>query len=101
MDKAAAALYRAEDLGFPISNMLLNQHACICLARNQIDKALHYLEKACQSFPDKIVKNNLDILTNWIENRAKGKAKQCILIDSVQAQGFASTEVVGKKWTLS
>lgn len=94
LDKAAAALYRAEDLGFPISNMLLNQHACICLARNQTDKALHYLEKACQSFPDTIVKNNLDILTNWIENRAQGKARKCILIDSVHAPGFASTETL-------
>jgi len=91
LDKAAAALLRAEDLGFPISNMLLNQHACICLARNQIDQALHYLEKACQSFPDTIVKSNLDRLTNWIENHAKGKAGKCMLIDSVQAQGFAST----------
>lgn len=89
-DKAATALYRAEDLGFPFTNMLLNQHACICLARNQIDKALHLLEKACQSFPDTIVKNNLDRLTNWIENRAKGQARPCVLIDSVQAQGFAA-----------
>jgi pyruvate-formate lyase-activating enzyme len=90
LDKAATALDRAEDLGFPISNMLLNQHACICLARNQIDKALHYLESACQTFPDTIVKNNFDRLTNWIANRAKGRAQQCVLIDSIQAQGFAS-----------
>lgn len=90
-DKAAAALHRAEELGFPISNMLLNQHACICLARNQIDQALHYLEKACQSFPDTIVKSNLDRLTNWVQNRAKGQAGKCMLIDSVQVQGYAST----------
>ncbi|GEM_PF-213396 len=91
LDKAAAALHRAEELGFPISNMLLNQHACICLARNQIDQALHYLEKACQSFPDTIVKSNLDRLTNWVQNRAKGQAGKCMLIDSVQVQGYAST----------
>ena len=96
LDKAEAALYRAEDLGFPINNMLLNQHACICLASNQIDKALHYLEKACQIFPDKTVKHNLDRLTNWIEERSRGKVKKCMLIDSVQAQGFAySAETKG------
>lgn len=87
-DKAATALYRAEDLGFPIGNMLLNQHACVCLARNQVDKALHYLESACQAFPDTTVKYNLDRLTSWIEDRSKGQAKKCMLIDSVQAQGF-------------
>ncbi|MDW7774459.1 MAG: tetratricopeptide repeat protein [Desulfobulbaceae bacterium] len=91
LDKAEAALYRAEDLGFPIGNMLLNQHANICLARNQIDKALHYLETACQAFPDKTVKHNLDRLTNWIEDRSKGRAKKCMLVDSVQVQGFTST----------
>jgi radical SAM superfamily enzyme YgiQ (UPF0313 family)/Flp pilus assembly protein TadD len=89
LDKAEAALYRAEELGFPINNMLLNQHACICLARNQIDKALHYLESACHAFPDKTVKNNLERLTHWIEDRSKGQAGKCMLVDSVQAQGFS------------
>lgn len=95
-DKATAALCRAEDLGFPIGNMLLNQHACICLARNQIDKALHLLESACQAFPDNTVKSNLDRLIYWIENRAKSQTKPCAIIDSVQAQGFASTSVIGQ-----
>ena len=90
-DKATIALYRAEDLGFPISNILLNQHACICLARNQLDKALHFLENACQYFPDDIVKSNFDRLINWIDNRAKGQTRPCMLIDSVRAQDFAST----------
>lgn len=88
LDKAETALYRAKDLGFPISNMLLNQHACICLARNQTDKALHYLESACQIFPDNTVKHNLDSLTSWIEDRSKDQANKCILIDSILAQGF-------------
>jgi len=91
LDKAEAALHRAEELGFPITNMLLNQHACICLARNQIDQALHYLEKACHAFPDKIVRNNLDRLNSWIANRAQGQAGKCMLVDSVQVQGYAST----------
>jgi len=87
-DKARTALSRAEDLGFPIGNILLNQHACICLSLNQIDKALHLLESACQSFPDDIVKNNFDRLINWVDNRAKGQARPCMLIDSVRAQDF-------------
>lgn len=91
LDKAAAALHRAEDLGFPINNMLLNQHACISLAQNQVDEALHYLESACHAIPDKIVQNNLDRLNSWIANRAKGQARKCMLVDSVQVQGYAST----------
>jgi tetratricopeptide (TPR) repeat protein len=88
LDKATAALTRAEELGFPINNIILNQHACIALARQQTDKALDFLERACRSFPDSTVKGNYDKLAAWIDSRTSGQVKPCLLCDSVRAQDF-------------
>lgn len=87
-DKATAALTRADELGFPIGNIILNQHACSALARNQIDTSLDFLERACRSFPDSTVKGNYDKLMAWIDSRATGHVKPCLLCDSVRAQDF-------------
>jgi anaerobic magnesium-protoporphyrin IX monomethyl ester cyclase len=88
-DEATAALHRAQELGFPISNIIDNLQACIYAARGDIGSALHLLEKACQIFPAPVIKKNLATLRALADSPAQARDKQILLNDSILALDFS------------
>ena len=86
--EALAALNQAEDLGFPIGGIILNQRACISLAQNDLAKALAHLERASEACPHHVVMNNLKRLRKWADAPALGRGKPPVLNDSVQALDY-------------
>lgn len=88
-DEAISALNRAEELGFPISNIIDNQHACINVAQNEIDSALTLLKNASQIYPSHTVMKNLIKLRSWANAPNNGRGKQPLLHDSIQALDFS------------
>lgn len=91
LDKADEALTHAEQLGFPIENILMNQRACICVLRKKYDLALCCLEKAFQSNPDQIVTRNFNNMQTWMNSSNKQQDRPVMLIDSVRAQDYMLT----------
>jgi radical SAM superfamily enzyme YgiQ (UPF0313 family)/tetratricopeptide (TPR) repeat protein len=85
---AKTALIRAEELGFPVRNILLNLAACVRLAAGDAHGALNILGQACESVPDKIVAENFRVLKEWHD--APGGAPAPRLSDSVDAMDFFS-----------
>ncbi len=90
LDDAESALDRAEELGFPIGNIILNQRACIALARGEVNNALALLECACQSYPASIITINLESLRNWAGTPVNSRGKPPVLNDSIWAINFKS-----------
>lgn len=93
LDEATSELARAEELGFPIRNILSNQHACIALAQGDIDNALAILHRALQSNKDNVVAKNMNIvhlLANGALNRITAQQR---LNDSVQAIDYIEKEL--------
>ena len=91
-DEAESALNRAEELGFPIANIIHNQRACIALARNDAIGALALLERASRCYPHHIVMKNLKNLQAWSDRPDGKQGKPPILNDSVQAIDFNSQD---------
>jgi tetratricopeptide (TPR) repeat protein len=83
LDDAWSALDRAEELDFPIAGIIHNQRACIALARNDIGNALAFLERALQSHPHFIAKQNLMNLRTWVDAPQNNLGKPPKLNDSV------------------
>lgn len=90
LDEALAELDRAEDLGFPIGNIIQNQRACIALASGDVDKALILLERVLQSYPPLLVVKNIEKLRAWIDVPINIRGKLPALNDSVLALDFRS-----------
>jgi len=89
-DEAGSALNRAEELDFPIPNIIHNQRACIALARNDADGAIALLEHAIQCYPHYVVEKNLRNLKTWIGTPVNNRGQPPVLNDSVQALDFVS-----------
>ena len=90
LDDATSALNRAEELGFPIGNIIYNQRACIALARSEVNNALTLLERASQSYPNQIIMKNLKNLRTWAGVPANNRDKPPVLDDSIWAIDFQS-----------
>ena len=90
LDEAATALDRAEDLDFPIGNIIHNQRACIALARGDASGALALLEHAAHCYPHQAVMKNLKSLRAWSGTPANNRGKPPVLNDSVLAMDFNS-----------
>ena len=92
-EEATAALNRAEELGFPINNLIANQHACINAARNDISGAVNLLERAHQNYPHHIVMKNLITLRAWDDAPVSSRGKQPLLNDSILAMDFSAHQL--------
>lgn len=90
LDEAASALDRAEELGFPIGNIISNQRACVALARGDASGAIAALDQASQSYPHHLVMKNLKILRAWADTTVNKRGKPPVLNDSVLAMDFNS-----------
>lgn len=90
LDEAVLALDRAEELGFPINNIIYNQRACIAHAQNDTGSALALLERASQLYPHHVVMKNLENLRAWYDSPVNKRGKPPVLNDSVQAIDFNS-----------
>ena len=88
LDEAKIALDRAQQLDFPISNIIFNQRACIALARGEVDVALGLLELAAQHYPHRIVMENLQKLRTPSTAPRSSNGILPLLNDSVQAMHF-------------
>jgi len=93
LDEAASALNRAEELGFPIGDIIYNQRACIALARSEVGNALTLLERAFQSYPHQSVMKNLNNLRAWADAPVNDRGKPPVLNDSVLALDFSSKQL--------
>ncbi|GFO66976.1 B12-binding domain-containing radical SAM protein [Geomonas limicola] len=91
MDEAINELDKADKLGFPIKNIILNQRACISITQNKYDEALNYLEQAIQAYPHKIISNNLSVLNDWLNGNTNLQGIP-ILNDSILALDFNSVQ---------
>jgi radical SAM superfamily enzyme YgiQ (UPF0313 family)/Flp pilus assembly protein TadD len=89
-DEAELALNRAEELGFPIANIIQNQRACIAYARNDPASALALLKHASQCYPHHIVMKNLKNLQDWSDSPVNKRGRPTVLNGSVQAIDFNS-----------
>ena len=90
LDEAEAALNHAEELGFPIANIIHNQRACIAQARNDTDNALALLEHAIRCYPHHIVMKNHKDLQAWADTPVNVRGKPPVLNNSIQAMDFSS-----------
>lgn len=90
LDEAVAELNRAEELAFPIANIIYNQRAVIALARGDIDNALTFLEQAIQLCPDFTVTENIKKLRAWTNTPIDARGKPPALNSSVLALDFQS-----------
>lgn len=90
LDEAVLELNRAEELGFPIHDIIYNQRACIALARGEVDNALTLLKRAIQTYPHIIVLKNLKKLQDWAALPMNSRGKPPLLNDSVYAIDFQS-----------
>jgi radical SAM superfamily enzyme YgiQ (UPF0313 family) len=90
LDEAESALGRAEELRFPIANIIHNQRACIAHARNDTASTLALLEHANQCYPNHIVVKNLKNLRTWAGVPINDRGKPPVLNDSIQAMDFSS-----------
>jgi radical SAM superfamily enzyme YgiQ (UPF0313 family)/Flp pilus assembly protein TadD len=93
LDEATLELARAKELKFPIRNILSNQHACIALARGEIDNALAILSRAIQVNNDNVVAANMRtarLLANGSLNKQSALQR---LNDSVQAIDYIKTTI--------
>jgi pentatricopeptide repeat protein len=88
LDEAESALNRAEELGFPIDDIIYNQRACIALARGEVANALMLLERACQDHSTHIGMGNLENLRVWANIPLNDRGKPPLLNDSVLALDF-------------
>lgn len=102
VDEADDALARAEQMEFPIPDLVDNQRACIALARGDSVVALSHLERALARNNHPLIKVNHHILKTWESSDPNIRGDRPSLNDSVQASDFqcyemtdASSEVVG------
>ena len=92
LDEAELSLNRAEELGFPIGDIIYNQRACIALSRGEVGNAITLLELAIQSRPNHVVMKNLKNLRTWADAPVNNRRKSPALNDSVLALDFYSPQ---------
>ncbi len=90
--EASSALDRAEELNFPINSIIVNQRACIAVARNDISSARSLLESASRFTSPQIVMKNLVSLRDWANAQVENRSEQLLLDDSIQAIDFSAQQ---------
>jgi radical SAM superfamily enzyme YgiQ (UPF0313 family)/predicted Zn-dependent protease len=83
---AEAELVKAERLGFPVENILINLRACMRAAAGDARGALELLDKV--PVPDKVVVENFQRLKRWMDGPAGATKPR--LSDSVDAMDYFS-----------
>lgn len=88
LKNAENELNRAEDLGFPIGSIIVNQRACISLAYGDIDNAIELLENGLRSSYCPIIEKNFLKLKAWTDLPVNVRGEIPVLDSSVNAIDF-------------